>query len=190
MNQRILTLTCHQNPWNLKNVPDMLTFFWLSVILVCPRAVATVKELKLAQHKEVSGSPSSKLVALFHNIWLSSKKSERFFRWITWMIEVRRNRWNCLVQLSLLKAGSSTADCSCVQLCFEYFQGWRLQKPPGQPVPLDHFSLIKTLFPLFQCTFLYFSLGVLLHVLWLGATEKSLAPSSLLPPIRYLYTCW
>jgi len=33
----------------------MLTFFWLPVISVLPRAVATVKELKLAQWKEVLG---------------------------------------------------------------------------------------------------------------------------------------
>lgn len=57
MNQRIFTLTCCQNPWNLQvnSVPNMLTFFWLPVISVCPRAVATVKELKLAQCKEVFG---------------------------------------------------------------------------------------------------------------------------------------
>lgn len=57
MNQRIFTLTCCQNPWNLQvnSVPNMLTFFWLPVISVCPRAVATPKELKLAQCKEVLG---------------------------------------------------------------------------------------------------------------------------------------
>lgn len=57
MNQGIFTLTCCQNSWNLQlnSVPNMLTFFWLPVISVHPRAAGTVKELKLAQRKEVLG---------------------------------------------------------------------------------------------------------------------------------------
>lgn len=58
----------------------------------------------------------------------------------------------------------------------------------GQPVLVFRHSCSKKCFLMFKENSLYFSLCPLHHVISAGTTEKSLAPSSLLPPIRCLYT--
>lgn len=154
MNQRIFTLTCCQNPWNLQvnSVPNMLTFFWLPVISLCPRAVATAKELKLAQCKEVFGCllpESSRHYFVIHDSagrsWAFPQKSSTLLwflfyfilfpswdHWITQIIGIRRAilKWSEQGHLQKVVQG-------CVLLSFKYFHRWRLQNLPGQPVPVS-----------------------------------------------------
>lgn len=149
MNQRIFTLTCCQNPWNLQvnSVPNMLTLFWLPVISVRPRAVATAKELKLAQCKEVFGCllpESSRHYFIIHDSagrsWAFPQKSSTLLwflfyfvlfpswdHWITWIIGIR----------SAISGHLQKVVQGCVQLSFRYFQRWRLQNLPGPPVPVS-----------------------------------------------------
>lgn len=80
---------------------------------------------------------------------------------------------------------SSKVTCSqlpSIQTAFEYLQGWRLHNLPGQPMPVLIHSHSEKALPDIQRECL------LPQVLTLGTTGKSLAPSFLHPPFRYLYT--
>ncbi|KAK4828375.1 hypothetical protein QYF61_026113 [Mycteria americana] len=76
-----------------------------------------------------------------------------------------------------------------VQTAFEYLQGWRLHKLPGQSVPLLSQPHSKKVFPDVQREPPVFSLCPLPLVLSLGTMEKSLAPSSLHRPFRPWILC-
>uniref|UniRef100_A0A8B9QH24 Glycoprotein endo-alpha-1,2-mannosidase n=2 Tax=Apteryx owenii TaxID=8824 RepID=A0A8B9QH24_APTOW len=74
-----------------------------------------------------------------------------------------------------------------VQLGFKYLQGCGLHSLSRKPVSMFSYPCSKEVFLMFKWNFLCFSLCPLPLILSLGTTEKSLAPSSLDPPIRYLY---
>ena len=53
------------------------------------------------------------------------------------MAEVGRDLWRSSGPTPLLKQGHpEQAAQDCVQMAFEYLQGWRLHSLPGQPVPV------------------------------------------------------
>lgn len=109
---------------------------------------------------------------------------------ITGIVEVRRDLWKWssltppvqsrVIYSRLLRAVSSwvliISEGGDSKICL-----------PSLLQYLYHPSPVKPFFLLFTCSFLYVSLCMLPLVLLLGATKKSLAPSSLLSPIRYLY---
>jgi len=89
----------------------------------------------------------------------------------------------------LTQAGPPRAGCQgCVQMAFEYLQGWRLHNLPGQPVPVLGHPLSKKVFPDVQWECPGFQSVPIAFGLSLGTTEQSLALSSLHPPCRYLCT--
>ena len=75
-----------------------------------------------------------------------------------------------------------------VQTSFEYLQAWRRHKLPGQAVLVLSSLTVKTCVLMFKQSLLCFSLLPLPLVLSLGATEKTLAPSSLHPLFRHFCT--
>ena len=75
-----------------------------------------------------------------------------------------------------------------VQIAFEYLHGWKLYNLPGHPVLVLGHRHGKKCLLMFRGNLLYFSLCPLAVVLSLSTMEKSLAPSSLHPPFRYLLT--
>ena len=77
---------------------------------------------------------------------------------------------------------------SHVQMSFEYLQAGKLQNLSGQPVLMFDQPDNKKVFLMFRWNFLYFHLCLFPLVLSLDTTKKSLALSSLYPPIGYLYT--
>ena len=86
----------------------------------------------------------------------------------------------------LLRAGSGRTGC--VQLGFEYLQGRRLYSLSEQSVLCLTTLTIRTFFRMLEWNLLYFSSRPLPHVLLLGTTDKSLAPSSLFPHQVFIQT--
>lgn len=75
-----------------------------------------------------------------------------------------------------------------VQSDSEHLQGWKLHNLSGKPVPVfDHPHSKKTHPHIFICLSGISCVSVCAHYL-LPFTEKGLAPQSLLPSTRYVYT--
>ena len=75
-----------------------------------------------------------------------------------------------------------------IQMASEYLQGWRLHNLHGEPVPVLHHPHSQKVFAGVQRDPPVFQFCPLSLVRSRGTTEKSLAPSSLHPPLRYLCT--
>jgi len=105
------------------------------------------------------------------------------------LFQIGRDLWRTPGPSPLLKQGHlELLVQDHVQTAFEYLQGWRFHNFPGQLVPALSHPHRKKAFPDVQREPPVFSLCPLSVVLSLGTTEESLAPSSLHPPFRYLYT--
>lgn len=103
------------------------------------------------------------------------------------MDEVESVLWESPNPTSLLKQGQKNqAVQDCVQLCFEYVQGWRLYNTSGEPVPAFNHSHSnkKNIY-----SNRIFCISIYTHCLFsMSKNESSLAVSSLHPLIRYLQT--
>jgi len=103
------------------------------------------------------------------------------------MVGVGRDIWGSSSPTPLPKQGYlQQAAQDLIQAGFEYLQRRRLHNLPGQPVQCSVTLRGKKFFLMFSWNFLCVNLCPLPLVLLLGTTEKSLASSSLHPPLRYL----
>ena len=64
------------------------------------------------------------------------------------MVEVGRDLWRSFGPTPLLKQGHVEGVAQdCVQMAFEYLQGWRLHNLSGQPVPVLSHPHSEKVFP-------------------------------------------
>ena len=129
------------------------------------------------------------------NWWKPERKKGTFLSsWNSGNFIESQNRWRNLWRLSappsLLKARSTTADCSgSCPVRFQIRARWRPHNLSEQPVPRFDHPHSRKVFCYFKWNFLDFSLCSLPLVLSLSAVEKSLAPSSYSFPSD-IYTHW
>jgi len=94
-----------------------------------------------------------------------------------------------LVQPLPAQARLPRANCQdCVQMTFEYLQGWKLHNLLGQLVPMPSHPHSEKVFPDIHTAGTVFQFVSIASDSVLDTNENSLAPSSLHPPFRYLCT--
>lgn len=149
------------------------------------RDLSSLADISWDSVAETSSIPHQKLCGLdrippfsFLHCFVLPHHQQGVYRITEWLREAESDLWRLSSPIFLLKEASATASCP---------EGWRLHKLSRQLVPVFVHPDSKKVFAYVQIV-LYFNLIPLPLVQSHATTKKSLAPSSLHPPIRYLYT--